>query len=248
MKEQIKSFISGFTVAIFLFVFTTMAFAKMEKIEAFFNDIKISINGKIINTGNDKPFIYNGRTYVPARYIAEELGATVEWNESSNCVEIDNQTSTTSFNNLQDKYYNKVSLYNGDVFEGIFNKSDDSYYFGQYLWKNGDTYVGYYNNGKRNNIGVYYMNSSIYTGKWNNNVLESGISKDICEEYTFVGEVFNDVKLGKNAYFYNDGICALYNLDKADSGSRWLLYPSLCIKALLDQGIEKETDYFYLKK
>lgn len=63
-------------------------YAQMQTVEAFFNDIKISINGKVIDTGEDKAFIYNGRTYIPARHIAQGLGATVKWNETDNTVEI----------------------------------------------------------------------------------------------------------------------------------------------------------------
>ena len=29
------------------------------------------------------PIIIDGRTYVPIRFVAEELGATVDWNESA---------------------------------------------------------------------------------------------------------------------------------------------------------------------
>lgn len=86
--NKLKVFASGLIVGI-IFSLVIPVFAEMQNVQAFFNDIKIQINGKIIDTGNDKPFIYNGRTYVPTRYVAEGLGATVKWNESSNMVEID---------------------------------------------------------------------------------------------------------------------------------------------------------------
>jgi hypothetical protein len=87
--KSFKGFIAG-VVSTILLTTSLFTFADMQKIDAFFNDIKIKINGKLIDTGNDKPFVYNGRTYVPARYLCEGLGATVKWNESSNTVEVDN--------------------------------------------------------------------------------------------------------------------------------------------------------------
>jgi len=98
-----KKFITGIIVGSIISS-TLFTFAEMQSIQAFFNDIKIQINGKIVDTGADKPFIYNGRTYVPTRYIAEGLGATVKWNETSNTVEVDsenlqqNQTASSNQN------------------------------------------------------------------------------------------------------------------------------------------------------
>lgn len=95
-NEKFKGF-KGFIVGVIvtsIVASSLFSFAEMQSIEAFFNDIKIRINGKVIDTGNDKPFIYNGRTYLPARYVAEGLGGTVKWNESSNTVEIDRPVPT----------------------------------------------------------------------------------------------------------------------------------------------------------
>lgn len=104
-KEKFKGIIIG---SIMTSIITTSIFSfagGMENISAFFNDIKIKINGKIIDTANDEPFIYNGRTYVPARYVAEGLGASVKWNETSNTVEIDSvgNINSTPISNISNK-------------------------------------------------------------------------------------------------------------------------------------------------
>ena len=40
---------------------------------------------------------------------------------------------------------------------------------GEYLWPNGDRYVGTYSKGKRNGYGVmYYQNGDIFAGNWKN--------------------------------------------------------------------------------
>jgi hypothetical protein len=38
--------------------------------------------------GMGRPMIVNDRTFVPARYVAEALGATVLWDEASRSVDI----------------------------------------------------------------------------------------------------------------------------------------------------------------
>lgn len=58
----------------FLTVFTTVTFAQQQPISVIVNDIKI-------NFPDAQPFVdSNNRTQTPARFIAEELGATVDWN------------------------------------------------------------------------------------------------------------------------------------------------------------------------
>lgn len=96
MKFNIKSFIMGFICSSVLLSITSIAYAQNKNIEAFYNDIKLMVNGKIVDTKQDAPFIYNGRTYTPSRYVAEALGATVKWNETTNTVEVTNDKQNTN--------------------------------------------------------------------------------------------------------------------------------------------------------
>lgn len=61
-----------------------------KTIEVEYRDIKIAVNGKAINVGDVEPFIYveKGRTFVPARPLAEALGAKVGWNDQTSTVEV----------------------------------------------------------------------------------------------------------------------------------------------------------------
>lgn len=53
------------------------------------NTPKIRINGEIVNEKMDvQPFIKDGRTFVPVRFIAEKLGKKVVWIPSENIVDI----------------------------------------------------------------------------------------------------------------------------------------------------------------
>jgi len=50
-------------------------------------EITLKVNGEICKT-DVAPVIHNDRTLIPARAVFEELGATVSWNEKSQCVSI----------------------------------------------------------------------------------------------------------------------------------------------------------------
>jgi predicted house-cleaning noncanonical NTP pyrophosphatase (MazG superfamily) len=88
--RKIKQFIAGLIVGVMLM---SAVFAGTQTIEAFYNNIKISVDGKAVElkdaVGNSvDPFIYNGTTYLPVRAIAEALGMEVKFNETTNTVEL----------------------------------------------------------------------------------------------------------------------------------------------------------------
>ncbi|MGE5381575.1 MAG: copper amine oxidase N-terminal domain-containing protein [Methylocystaceae bacterium] len=56
--------------------------------------IKLIVNGHIVDC-DVPPMVINGRTMVPARFVAEPLGATVTWNESMQAVIISTRPTTT---------------------------------------------------------------------------------------------------------------------------------------------------------
>lgn len=64
-----------------------------QNIEVEYRDIKLSVNGKPV-TMDTEPFLYleKGRTFVPARPLAEALGGTVGWNQETSTVEVYTRT------------------------------------------------------------------------------------------------------------------------------------------------------------
>lgn len=90
--KSIKSFVVGIIVGIML-LSAFDVFADNKNIEAFYNNIKLSIDGKMVELKDTKgnaiePFIYEGTTYLPVRAIAEALGMEVKFNETTNTVEL----------------------------------------------------------------------------------------------------------------------------------------------------------------
>ena len=71
----------------------------------------INVNGqnKVIDVA---PTIYNDRTYVPVRFISENFGIDVDWNDKTSTVILKNNTSPLSSLSLSEKeYVNAIENY-----------------------------------------------------------------------------------------------------------------------------------------
>lgn len=71
----------------------TFAASTLKKITAYQNAaIKVEVDGQSIDLSSSNgmlyPIVYNGNSYVPAKAVAEALGATVKWNGNRQAVEI----------------------------------------------------------------------------------------------------------------------------------------------------------------
>lgn len=73
-KKTITAFLLGILLSVSVFA---LAFADQP--------IKLIVNGKEVPS-DVPPQVINGRTLVPARALAEALGATVAWDEAQNAV------------------------------------------------------------------------------------------------------------------------------------------------------------------
>lgn len=106
MKTQrVKDVLLGAVAASLVVGGTTSAFAKASKenISVSYNNIKLVVDGKTVNTSNE-PFIYNGTTYLPVRAVGEALGKNVSWDGSTNTVTIGNSASNSSSTNTSTGY------------------------------------------------------------------------------------------------------------------------------------------------
>lgn len=85
-----KKFLAGLIIGMMLM---GAVFADSQTIEVFFNNIKLSVDGNIVElkdaNGNPvEPFTYNGTTYLPVRAIAGALNMETKYNETTNTVEL----------------------------------------------------------------------------------------------------------------------------------------------------------------
>ncbi|MFA5524220.1 MAG: copper amine oxidase N-terminal domain-containing protein [Tissierellales bacterium] len=110
MKKVIKILLIGM---ILLFSATSLAGGYFKRIEVLINGTRIEVNGGIIETDTE-PFIYNSRTFVPIRAIAESLGCEVKWDNGENKVIISKY-----------KDFPECDYLNGEIFVyGMIRKID----------------------------------------------------------------------------------------------------------------------------
>ncbi|MCL2576878.1 MAG: copper amine oxidase N-terminal domain-containing protein [Defluviitaleaceae bacterium] len=98
-KGKIKERFIGVVIGIvFTFAFMTampiLARVTQETITVNYNNIRIAVDGQILQTEHE-PFIFQGRTYLPTRDIANAAGFNVTWENATNTVHL---TSNTNLN------------------------------------------------------------------------------------------------------------------------------------------------------
>jgi len=93
--EKMKTLLMGavfgsvLTVA-FMTVLPVVARVAQETIAVNFNNIRIAVDGTHIQT-EFEPFIFQGRTYLPVRDVAEAVGFGVTWEDATNTVHLTSQ-------------------------------------------------------------------------------------------------------------------------------------------------------------
>lgn len=83
-------------IGILVFVVSTVSAVNIHKtITVQYHDIKININGKRVYPELE-PFTYEGRTFVPLRFMAENFGKEVLWNDKTKIIDINDKASPPS--------------------------------------------------------------------------------------------------------------------------------------------------------
>ena len=96
MKKKLTLYIAIIGIAAIILSATVLAASVTTAIQVTYRNIAVSINGKTIAT-EQEPFIFEGRTYIAIRDVAEALGVEVRFNEITNTVEINTpQAAQTS--------------------------------------------------------------------------------------------------------------------------------------------------------
>lgn len=93
-KERIKGVLTGVIITLTASTMLTVFANPIERaINVVYDNYKIIIDGvDKSNTPEDsKPFIYNGRTYVPLRYIGEAMGKKVLWDGDTKSIYINDE-------------------------------------------------------------------------------------------------------------------------------------------------------------
>jgi hypothetical protein len=96
-----KQTITVFIMTFVLFNIVPMYAATLQQISVTYNDIKMSING-IILTPDVEPFVYQNRTFVPVRFIAEAFDKDIKYNEITDTVEITDKIIEEEIENMDE--------------------------------------------------------------------------------------------------------------------------------------------------
>ncbi|SKB40227.1 Copper amine oxidase N-terminal domain-containing protein [Acetoanaerobium noterae] len=89
---------------------SSFAYAAPKTIEAYLqNDFLIKVNGEFkYHPEGLKPIVYENRTYLPAAFIADILGASTTFDTSTKTVNIASQPQNSLDQNKIDEYENKI--------------------------------------------------------------------------------------------------------------------------------------------
>ena len=98
--ERIKGIAIGVIITTIFMAAAISAFAnaRQETITVNFNNIRIAIDGRVVQTENE-PFVHNGRTYLPVRDVADEMGFDVTWEDATNTVHLTSRTNQNAVPN-----------------------------------------------------------------------------------------------------------------------------------------------------
>lgn len=97
-----KRLISGLFLALVLSVsFQALAAEEGNKIDIFYNvkDIQIDSQSQMPENEKLKPFIYEGSTFVPLRYVIEKFNKQVEWEAETKTIHIQSDDKASEESN-----------------------------------------------------------------------------------------------------------------------------------------------------
>lgn len=116
MKHSFNKKILLMTLMVFVIMASTV-FARpiLKTIQVDDSLIEIQLNGKdIIFEDDEKPFIYNGKTYVPIRTFAEQDNKKVSWDVKNNRVVIEDGIKISSDPRLEQNVSGTLWLMSGE--------------------------------------------------------------------------------------------------------------------------------------
>lgn len=131
-------FMSGFIVGGLLFGSVgAYAATNSKMIEVFFNVNDIKVNKISKMPKDNQPFIYNGSTYVPLRFVADALGQPAKWVPETRTILIgDTETENEYYlgdnikpmnyrNSFMTVFQGKIDEYNGYIVNANYFETDN---------------------------------------------------------------------------------------------------------------------------
>lgn len=213
MKKKIIVFSAVVLALVFLISTVASGAAVTKDIKAYYRNIKIKVNGKVIDVGDIEPFIYNNRTYVPIRLVSEALDKVVEWDNNQSMVIINDKSPSEISQQLAAKDQQIQNLtYQNSFLQGKIielqkkieelekeaenKKKNSADYLEDYLYDEYSKWKGIkfdfnVKESKGNFTVTIKFDRSDYKSEWNK-LSEKTITKWIEDIYDFVEDEFPD--------------------------------------------------------
>lgn len=93
MKKELKGFICGVVATTLVAGGAAFAAGQWKTIDVLENDITVMVDGKQVAESN---FVYNDRTYLPLRAVAEAVGKPVDYDTTTNTAYIGQKIANSS--------------------------------------------------------------------------------------------------------------------------------------------------------
>ncbi|MCH7321552.1 copper amine oxidase N-terminal domain-containing protein [Solibacillus sp. MA9] len=112
------------------------------------NQVAVTLNSKtaIVNgkkvTVNVPPFLYKDKTYVPIRFLSENLGGSVQWNQQTRTVSISLNDGQTKPPTADEPYYLHINNKRIVMNHPIITKQGRTYIPAKYLYENLESATG----------------------------------------------------------------------------------------------------------
>lgn len=95
MKRELKGFACGVIAAALAAGGVSFAAGQWKTIDVLENDITVMVDGKQVTEDN---FVYNDRTYLPLRAVADAVGKPVDYDEATNTAYIGTKPDEVEYN------------------------------------------------------------------------------------------------------------------------------------------------------
>ena len=103
MKNKLFVFVSGILIGMAIFTSVVFALGTEKEITVNYLPLKFFFNGvEKVPPSGEEGFVYNGRTYVPLRFMAESMGQPVRWDGGTSSIFIGTEPEKISrLNDIQ---------------------------------------------------------------------------------------------------------------------------------------------------
>ena len=174
MKKGVKGFVCGVVSTVIIASGLAFAAGNWKTIDVLENDINVLVDGKYISESN---FVYNDKTFLPLRSVAEAVGKPIDYDESSNTVYIGTREVVKTFKKIG-SYSDRANL---SIYED----------------ENGVQYVDFDEiNSVTARTGIYTIIWAYFDGSWKFEEWDKNLSKFVerSEGTCVVYESENDIK------------------------------------------------------